>query len=126
MPYRVQLRRVKGYRKPPNTVSVMRPGPYGNPFRVGDTLPDGTVVRDNAHAVRLFTDWVPPELIERARDELRGKNLGCACELDEMCHADVWLRVANATDPPAGPSVRPDAARRRDGRAATRRAVVIA
>jgi hypothetical protein len=32
MPVRVQLRRTKGWRMPPNTVKVTRPGLFGNPF----------------------------------------------------------------------------------------------
>ncbi|MBP7619338.1 MAG: DUF4326 domain-containing protein [Gemmatimonadales bacterium] len=28
--------------------------------------------------------------------ELRGKNLGCWCQLDAPCHVDVLLRLANA------------------------------
>lgn len=34
---RVQLRRVKGWRMPPNTVVVARPTILGNPFRVFKT-----------------------------------------------------------------------------------------
>jgi len=33
-----------------------------------------------------------PELIE----PLRGKNLACWCRLDQPCHADVLLKIANA------------------------------
>jgi hypothetical protein len=33
---RVQLSRKKGWRMPPNTVSVARPGKWGNPFKVGE------------------------------------------------------------------------------------------
>ena len=33
-PHRVQLRRTKGWRMPPNTVIVSRPSILGNPFRV--------------------------------------------------------------------------------------------
>lgn len=29
------------------------------------------------------------------RNQLRGKNLACFCNLDEACHCDVWLNVAN-------------------------------
>lgn len=31
-PQRIQRKRVKGWRMPPNTVSVTRPGKFGNPF----------------------------------------------------------------------------------------------
>lgn len=36
-PLRIQLRRSKGWRMPPNTISVARPGRWGNPFRMGGT-----------------------------------------------------------------------------------------
>jgi hypothetical protein len=33
--------------------------------------------------------------IEDTRRELRGRDLACYCPLDEPCHADVLLAVAN-------------------------------
>lgn len=40
MPKRIQRKRTKGWRMPPNTVNVCRSGrgtgKYGNPFRIGD------------------------------------------------------------------------------------------
>ena len=33
---------------------------------------------------------------EAARRELRGHDLACFCRLDEPCHADILLRIANA------------------------------
>lgn len=35
MPERIQLKRVKGWRLPPNTASVARPTKWGNPFAYG-------------------------------------------------------------------------------------------
>lgn len=35
------------------------------------------------------------EILEKARRELRGKNLACWCALDQPCHADVLLELAN-------------------------------
>lgn len=34
-PVRVQLRRLKGWRMPENTVKVCRPSKWGNPWKVG-------------------------------------------------------------------------------------------
>jgi hypothetical protein len=39
-----------------------------------------------AHAVRIRADMV----------SLRGRDLACWCPLDQPCHADVLLRLANA------------------------------
>lgn len=97
MPTRIQLKRTKGWRMPPNTVKVDRSGPWGNPFRV---LPPE--VRDVEHSVELFENWLQTTaegqaMAERAREELRGKNLACWCREGSACHGDVLLRVANPT-----------------------------
>ncbi|MFF3643420.1 DUF4326 domain-containing protein [Streptomyces sp. NPDC002564] len=48
-------------------------------------------------AVAMFRDWIAdrPSLVEAARTELAGRDLMCWCPLDEPCHADVLLAVAN-------------------------------
>lgn len=97
-PMRVQLRRTKGWRMPPNTVKVTRPGKWGNAFVAGKTYRTivGTdrPVTDAAHAVSLFRAcaWTHRGAIRR---ELAGKNLACWCKLDQPCHADILLEIAN-------------------------------
>jgi hypothetical protein len=96
-PVRVQLRRVKGWRMPPNTVKVSRPTDWGNPFAVRFCL-------SAADAVAAYRNWLTRtegrHLLPRLR-ELRGKNLACWCRiLDSQnnychCHADVLLCLAN-------------------------------
>ena len=107
-PHRVQLSRKRGWKMPPNTVSVARPTKWGNPFRIGATYHRGPsfsgrddIVRDAADAVRLFRGWVFN--LRSAEDvaELRGKNLACWCPLDQPCHADVLLELANKDHPHA-------------------------
>lgn len=107
MPERIQLRRTKGWRMPPNTVKVTRPGRWGNPFVIGQEYvrpkmqagggQTTGVVADRDHAVRLYRRFTARETrvqIE-AYQELRGKNLACWCPLDQPCHADVLLEIAN-------------------------------
>jgi hypothetical protein len=80
---------------PPNTMSVARPGPWGNPYRVGDSgSPDA------ATAVGQFRAHLEanPSLVEKARQQLAGKNLACWCALSDPCHADVLLEIANPGD----------------------------
>lgn len=110
IPRRVQLKRTRGWRMPPNTVKVGRPGRWGNRFRVGDKVehiaPPNTIeiidVRTNEDAVRLYRAWMElnlklhPDIMRAALAELRGKNLACWCRLDGPCHADVLLELANA------------------------------
>lgn len=92
---RVQLRRTKGWRMPPNTVSVARPTKWGNPFSKGDaTIP---TAKD---AVHRFRRWIVDRMvvgpIPPDPAELRGKNLACWCARNQPCHADVLLELANA------------------------------
>jgi hypothetical protein len=92
-PRRIRLSRARGWRKPPNTVTVSRPTKWGNPFR-------SDLSREHAECVRLFETWLgqSPEgkdLAAAARRELRGKNLACWCALEGPCHADILLRLAN-------------------------------
>lgn len=123
MPERIQQRRTKGWRKPENTVSVARPSKYGNPFRITlqgceeATRADGkcwvvsrtdrgtvyehfdTDADARAGAVALFRERLPFGLLGIDQDDIRialaGKNLMCFCPLDQPCHADVLLEIAN-------------------------------
>ncbi|MGB1390605.1 MAG: DUF4326 domain-containing protein [Paracoccaceae bacterium] len=99
MPKRIQMTRKKGgWRKDnPDAVIVARPSKWGNRFVVGErylTAKMGhAIVRDRAHAVELFRKSRDARRWDMA--ELRGKDLACWCPLDEPCHADVLLDVAN-------------------------------
>lgn len=58
-------------------------------------------------AVEMYRRWLTHELngagivrpciltTEDIQRELRGKNLACWCQLDQPCHADVLLEIAN-------------------------------
>ncbi len=111
-PVRVRLSRKKGWKLPPDTVSVARPGRWGNPFSVAPELAPGTPVGTRytamptvAEAVAAYRRWIERdpagrEVARQARRELRGKNLACWCPLDGPCHAEVLLDIANR--PPDG------------------------
>lgn len=92
MPVRVQLRRTKGWRLPPNTIVVSRPSKWGNPWQVGKH-------GDRAFCLQKFEEFFRHGALrvrpEHARDELRGKNLACWCK-PGPCHADVLLEIANS------------------------------
>jgi Domain of unknown function (DUF4326) len=99
-PARVRLRRTRGSRKPAGAIVVARPTPWGNPWHLGDPDPDrpDSRIATRARMVELYRRHLDahPELVERARAELAGADLACWCPLDEPCHADVLLEVANA------------------------------
>lgn len=93
-PIRIQRKRTKGWKMPPNTVSVTRPGMWGNYAAVRAGPQTGQA------AVNAFRQWVEIEASwawkGRASIDLRGKNLACWCPLDQPCHADVLLEIANS------------------------------
>jgi hypothetical protein len=89
MPKRVQLSRRKGYRKPEGAINVARPTKWGNPFPVAAGGREWAV----ASYRRWLRSWV---LDEQIRRELGGHDLACWCPLDQPCHADVLLELANA------------------------------
>lgn len=93
MPKRIQRKRTKGWRMPPNSVYVGRPTKWGNSAMVGR---DGSAAQCvEAYRRRVTTNlWTEPTTMS-VKDELRGKNLVCWCSLDQPCHADVLLEIAN-------------------------------
>lgn len=99
MPRRIQRKRTKGWKMPPNTVSVTRPGRYGNPYTVKQAREAGYKGSD-VEIAQMCVDTFRKEMPEFAkaafRQELRGKNLACWCKPGEPCHGDVLLEIANA------------------------------
>ncbi len=122
-PIRIQRSRTKDWKMPPNTVSVTRPGKFGNPFIVSDdylwydtgekgknkykrmsSSADSTVEDCVALFKRCLKDQINiPYLslfyhfkrIKKHLHELRGKNLACWCRIGSCCHADVLLELVN-------------------------------
>ena len=110
MPKRIQRKRTKGWRMPEGAVYVGRPTRWGNPFIIDGT---GVFSRDTDDwwtatdarqcAVDMFALHTGPlglyeyndDTLVDLRRELAGKDLACWCALDQPCHADVLLRIAN-------------------------------
>ena len=122
-PQRIQLSRRAGFRLQEMSrklnglpaVNCARPGPLGNPYRIGHVVGD-TWVEDARQSVILFQTALcyimaggsmsPPRLHSDLCDiisrlpESRGKNLACWCPLPkpgepDWCHAAVLLEIAN-------------------------------
>lgn len=115
MAERIQLSRAMGWRLPPNTVSIARPGRWGNPYRVAVF---GRQLALELYRESLHGYWSPgnvahlsDELAAQAYrchcalrgrlqiypvSTLRGTNVACWCKLSEPCHGDVLLALANA------------------------------
>lgn len=90
-PKRIQRERKKGWRMPPNTVYVGRPGKWGNPFDLKN--------HTRQDALDLYRAWIDDEIniapdnLAEIKAELGGKDLACWCRLDQPCHADVLLML---------------------------------
>jgi len=126
-PKRIQRRRIKGWRMPPNTIYVGRPTMWGNPFlpaELADDFCSRIITADGDRlaidswwtvrgAVDMYRAWLIGRPVRDAETEelidpkilpisprpwltdLRGKDLCCWCPLDQPCHADVLLEIAN-------------------------------
>ena len=117
------MRRTAGWRKPAGAIYCGRPSLFGNPFPVS--------VHGREKAVELHRRWLEGSMsaeemkelsaADRLPDaislvdlrrmvldrlqELRGQDLACWCRLDQPCHAEVLLELANAgraTNPARG------------------------
>src|SRR5579872_6149368 len=105
LPRRVQRLRVRGWKMPANTIYVGRPTVWGNPFKPSNGDCDHPDCGPKSHppltrqgAVDAYRIYLPGLLAAQNKgliQTLRGKNLACWCRLDEPCHADVLLQVAN-------------------------------
>jgi Domain of unknown function (DUF4326) len=95
-PVRIQRKRTKGWRMPTNTIYVGRGTMWGNYAAQRAGLTKGEV------AVNIFRDWIQEEASwawkGRLPIDLCGKNLACWCALDQPCHADVLLELANVIE----------------------------
>ena len=122
-PMRIQRRRTKGWRLPPNSVCVTRPHRWSNPWKIGDSMFDHSLgrfrkcetVEDCVQAFRRCIDWDPDaksilptedgclEIMggygphhrnrKTARIELAGKNLACFCRLCDEHKSGKPLRI---------------------------------
>lgn len=111
MPKRIQRKRSRGWRMPEGAVYVGRQSKWGNPF-VLYPLNRTLVVDAFRRLLRETGAWWPvrmpwpagkipagaPTTIADVRRELAGKDLACWCPLDQPCHADVLLEIANAPE----------------------------
>lgn len=119
MPKRIQRKRTKGWKAPEGAVAVTRGTKWGNPFKVGGWFKMGNGLSrfswlrclvDDPEERKGFTlienakmavDWhahyliiYPPKESDLA--EIRGHDLMCFCALDQPCHADILLEIANS------------------------------
>ncbi len=116
-PVRIQRSR-KHKQVSPNGLEIVyvgRPGKWGNPFKIGEYIKVGnggngfiylraldakyadgsfTFIENIDQCLELYSKYIinyPPKNLH----QLKGKNLSCWCGLNEKCHADMLLEIAN-------------------------------
>ena len=114
-PKRIQLQRIKGWRKPADAVVVTRVSKWGNRYLAIDLSKRNnplwiveaiggpgygqfaSKLEAIKLAVALFEKYVKKRLKTNPDwlEPLRSKDLCCWCRLDWPCHGDVLLRYAN-------------------------------
>jgi hypothetical protein len=75
-----------------DSISIMRPGPWGNPFIIGK---DG----GRHEVVEKYRELVlsDRQLQHKIVEELRGKQLVCCCKPAE-CHGDILALIAESEE----------------------------
>lgn len=107
-PRRIQRKRTKGFKlaeatdNPNGVVYVGRPTKWGNPYKAGESTDFVTAQPMTlADSIFWFRSEFDPKWSANAHTnlknlvELKGKDLACFCPLDQPCHADVLLELAN-------------------------------
>lgn len=92
VPQRIQQRRTKGWRKPDGVVAVGRGTRWGNPYSLEKFGRAWAVV---GYRAALVEGRLVRATVDDVRRELSGRDLMCWCPLDQRCHADVLLEIAN-------------------------------
>ncbi len=93
---RIQRKRTKGWKMPPNTTYVGRPSTWGNPYNATwQDLPNSNQSTSyRAQALEAYREWLKDQLEGNPKflDPLRGHDLACWCPLDLPCHVDILLQ----------------------------------
>lgn len=101
-PKRIQRKRVKGWTMPRGAVYVGRGSRFGNGWIIGEPHPDtgAPITREDAFTLYAASlagaSRASTAIIQK---HLAGRDLACYCRLDQRCHADLLLVVANDPDP---------------------------
>lgn len=116
MPKRIQMSRQRPWRADnPDAVIVARPTKWGNPYSwqripreqmayswddenpppFSDAQRRGFAVSDFRGELRIGHLSGRYPSVDEIRAELAGRDLACWCPLDQPCHADVLLELAN-------------------------------
>lgn len=72
-------------------VFIGRPSIWGNPFKIG-------IHGTREEVIEKFKEYLQdkPHLIELAKEQLKGKVLGCYCNYPQQdCHGRIWIAIVD-------------------------------
>lgn len=104
---RIQRKRLKGWRQPPNTRYCGRGTKYGNQHKIIVTLDgwvvDGVKFQTRYDAQKYSVEKYKMDVLEELKrnpayfDELKGyENLSCFCPLEMPCHVDAIIEFLSS------------------------------
>jgi hypothetical protein len=101
LPTRIQRKRTKGYKTPPNTCYCGRGSKWGNPFKVGEVFywfyltGEKKELKTNLSAsLRFYEHWLDTKIYAGHLDItelLKYDYLSCWCSLDQDCQVDIII-----------------------------------
>lgn len=94
MTTRIQrIRHIKGWKAPPNTLNITRPGRHGNPYPVVDGDIDLSLKQFETYLDFMECNF-PERYINLLREVARADFVMCFCPIDNPCHGDIWIERA--------------------------------
>ncbi len=77
-------------------IYIGRPSKWSNPFSHMDGTQALYKVESREEAIQCFRNYIyaTPILLKEAKEELKGKTLGCWCSPKD-CHGEVLAEIAN-------------------------------
>jgi hypothetical protein len=95
MPRRFRLSRKKDARKPAGAIVIARPSKWGNPHKIGRLTRDDAIA---AYKRDLYAGKLRFAVADVKR-ELKGRDIACWCRLEDACHGDLLMAIANRRRP---------------------------
>jgi len=89
------------HKKEPFDILVSRPSKWGSPFSYKENTLAIYKVKTRKESIEAHKDWLlngEGQYLLEDLHELKGKILGCWCNPNQSCHADILVRLVNNLD----------------------------
>lgn len=104
---RIQRKRTKGWRQPPNTRYCGRGTIHGNDNRIGEINHNTGKPMTREETVQFFRTDIEKHIRIMGEDAfikkyllplMKYENLSCFCPIDKPCHVDVWIEYLDRAE----------------------------